>query len=1136
MFVLSRLSSNDDFAETPTNKSILFSLRRIVCANPIGTKNSLDLQRSCLNPLRTFSRTRRVSVTRHALLFALSLIVMLSAAGSTLSQPLAQRSTPASSAPTSAVPPRLIWLSPLPTEKGLLEEEALPQIGGIVSVGLNVELSRLFGPTTGSGFIPPDTMAAVGPNHIVELINGNFEIIDKTTGASIESLSLDAFWTTRVGLPIINNGRFDPRIVYDPASERWFAVSIDNVIDADNDGNNEASNNFFFARSDTDDPTGDWDGVTFNGDSVGTLEFHDYPTLGVDADGVYSCTQDFDGGGNESCYSIPKADLLLPVPTAANLTRFEATPAGLPAIAGSWQPAVNRGLSIGRAPLLGSTGAALRRTSIFGATAAGATLGTDVAITGDPGHSAPADARQPQDSDLGDLEDLENVAPRFVGNVVVVGGSIWAAHAVEGPAAGTNSGIRWYQINEASNTVIQTGVIEDPNVDYHEPSIAVNNSGHVVIGYTCSGPNLAASVCVSVGTTTGGVTTFQPPAIVFAGSGTYYRDFCAPTPMNPCSERNRWGDYSATVVDPTDPGTFWIFQEYTAQDAGNIDVGPGEAEGGLWGIRGVELTFNDLTGGNLAVVKTCEPMPGLFVGQTGFCEVRVTNFGPNAMLDVELTDNFVSSGTFTFPSPSTGITTSKGLCTSTPNPQVNAGSVTCSLGRIAPNESVLIHVDVTAQTPQTINDTATVTSESADSDPSNNQAHGSLVFVSVADLEIDKTATPDPVVAGTNITYTITVTNNGPSAASDVAVSDLLPATLSVISVSGSNGAMCNAGIPGSEATLCAFGVVPNGGVRTMTVVALVNPSVEAGSVITNNASVSSTTADNDNSNNFDTTSTMVIASADISVAKAGSPDPVFAGANLSYELTVSNAGPSWARNVSLADTLPAEVSFVSASVSGGGGTCSPLAGTPTVVQCSLGDIANGGSRVITIQTLVASSVPHGTVINNIASVMSTTPDPVGANNSDNESTVVNTQAEIWIDKTAHILSGNPSRAVRFTLTVYNRAGCEADDELSCGIGGPSDAQNVVVTDTLPLDPKKVRVIFVSQNCTYNETSHNVVCSVAGPLPAGESASFIIDVQTQGSVGNLTNNASVVSSTADPNLVNNADQVQIKVKGGHKNP
>jgi uncharacterized repeat protein (TIGR01451 family) len=323
-----------------------------------------------------------------------------------------------------------------------------------------------------------------------------------------------------------------------------------------------------------------------------------------------------------------------------------------------------------------------------------------------------------------------------------------------------------------------------------------------------------------------------------------------------------------------------------------------------------------------------------------------------------------------------------------------------------------------------------------------------------------------------------------------------------------------------------------NGQVRTMTIVALVDASIPDGAVIANNASVTSDTADTNNANNLATTTTTVITSADVSITKTDSPDPVSAGASLTYVLSVANAGPSWARQVTVSDTLPAQVSFVSATVSGGSGTCSPLGGSPTVVQCALGDIPNGGARQITIQTTVASSVPDNTVINNTALVASPTPDPVAGNNSAAQSTTVHTEADVWIDKTAVLLTGNPSRTVRFTLAVYNRPGCEADDQLSCGSGGPSDAQNVVVTDTLPLDPKKMKVVFVSQNCVYDQGVHNVVCTLPGSLPAGQFATFIVDVQVSGSVGALTNSVTVTSSTADPNSVNNTDVVQLTFKGG----
>ena len=446
-----------------------------------------------------------------------------------------------------------------------------------ITIGLNIQISQLF---TDSGFIPPDTMGAVGPNHIVELINGNFEIRNKTTGASLESRTLDSFWVDRVGLTIPDgrvppNFTFDPRIVFDPDSGRWFATSLDSPA---------PGNNIYLARSDTDDPTGDWDGVRFAADTVGAAGFHDYDTLAVDADGLYSCTQDFDVAvGNESCYSIPKADLLLAAPSIANLTRFEATPAGLPRVNGSLQPALNFGPTKGHEALLGSTGTALVRSNILGAGGPGATLGIPVPIAGDPGHAAAPPARQPDPFDP--TVTIENVTPRFVGNVFEQGDSLWAAHAVLGN--NNNSAIRWYEIDEPTNTVLQTGLIENPTQDFHEPSIAVNGRGNVVIGYTCSGPNLAASACVSVGNTVRGMTKFQTPQILASGAGYYYRDFANP----PDAERNRWGDYSATVVDPVDPCTFWTFQEFVAVSAVG-DVGPSpRLEGGNWGTQLTQLTF-----------------------------------------------------------------------------------------------------------------------------------------------------------------------------------------------------------------------------------------------------------------------------------------------------------------------------------------------------------------------------------------------------------------------------------------------------------------------------------------------------------------------------------------------------------------
>jgi hypothetical protein len=102
-------------------------------------------------------------------------------------------------------------------------------------------------------------MGAVGPSHIVEMINGNFEVFDKT-GVSLSSVDLYSFWSS-VGVPVLNGDSFDTRIVFDPASGRFFASSIDRDFGT--------GNHIYLARSDSSDATGDWDGVRFAADSEG---------------------------------------------------------------------------------------------------------------------------------------------------------------------------------------------------------------------------------------------------------------------------------------------------------------------------------------------------------------------------------------------------------------------------------------------------------------------------------------------------------------------------------------------------------------------------------------------------------------------------------------------------------------------------------------------------------------------------------------------------------------------------------------------------------------------------------------------------------------------------------------------------
>jgi len=134
-----------------------------------------------------------------------------------------------------------------------------------------------------------------------------------------------------------------------------------------------------------------------------------------------------------------------------------------------------------------------------------------------------------------------------------------------------------------------------------------------------------------------------------------------------------------------------------------------------------------------------------------------------------------------------------------------------------------------------------------------------------ADLSITKTASPDPVTTGDDLTYTVTVTNNGPDPATSVTVTDNLPAETTFVSCSSTGGGVC--GGSGNNRTV-TFALLPSGASGTITFVANVNCSVADGTVISNTATASSSTPDPDPNNNSAT-----------ATATASNPPPTITGA-----------------------------------------------------------------------------------------------------------------------------------------------------------------------------------------------------------------------------------------------------------------
>jgi uncharacterized repeat protein (TIGR01451 family) len=385
---------------------------------------------------------------------------------------------------------------------------------------------------------------------------------------------------------------------------------------------------------------------------------------------------------------------------------------------------------------------------------------------------------------------------------------------------------------------------------------------------------------------------------------------------------------------------------------------------------------------DLVISKTDSPDP-VTSGTTLTYTILVTNNGPGFSLGVNVTDPLPVGTTFI------SCSATQGSCS---GPAVGSnGTVTANFGTIgAPGFATLsIAVNVTAPGGTSLTNTAVVTSATPDTNIGNNQASTSTIVgaVALADLSITKTDNPDPVGVGGDISWTITVNNAGPAAAANVVVSDPLPTGTTFVSCTPSVGT-CTGPPPGSSGTVNAnLGTIASLGSATVTLVANVNAG--AGSLVSNTATVSSPTADNNLANNSATATTSVTTAAatDLSITKADSPDPVLSGGTITYTINVDNLGLISATNVEVSDPLPSGTTFASCATSVG--TCvGPTAGTNGIVRVMIGTLAPA-DPVVTITIGVNVVAPANSSLTNTATVLSSTPDSNSANNSASATTTV---------------------------------------------------------------------------------------------------------------------------------------------------
>ncbi len=522
------------------------------------------------------------------------------------------------------------------------------------------------------------------------------------------------------------------------------------------------------------------------------------------------------------------------------------------------------------------------------------------------------------------------------------------------------------------------------------------------------------------------------------------------------------------------------------------------------------VTTTPGTSADLSIDKSRVNDADFVAGKSATYKLTVHNEGPSDAKNVTITDTLPSYLTYQSSTSTDGWSCSA------------AGQkITCSLDSALPaspgdnthDVAVKIGVLVAVDHRGDIVNSATVDSATPDPVPGNNTDTDTLTAGGVAtDFSIAKTHPAGAVVAGgANVTYTLTVTNNGDSkhvtADGPIVVTDEMPAGMTCVSVAGGSCAT------DAKGTYSYTGDLAVGAGFTVTVVAQV--AADAGpATLVNTAKVAGPNDDNP-TNDSATDSTTVVDKANVSLTKTVTgANPVRAGETTTFKLTAHNDGPSDADNVSVVDTLPAGMTLV--SMSGSGWTCAPA-----VLTCIRPTLVAGTSASITVTVRVAEGVAGGAALTNQGAVSTSTDGDDPADNDAHAVVAVMAEADLVLHKVhvggTSVVAGSDTT---YTLDVHN--------------AGPSDAHGpITITDTLPTG---LSYLSVTRGWSCSASGQAVTCTQPGPLLAGADATTLtmlvhVDADSDVSAG-ATNTAHVTSTTTDPEPANNDDDATVTIVRG----
>ena len=497
-----------------------------------------------------------------------------------------------------------------------------------------------------------------------------------------------------------------------------------------------------------------------------------------------------------------------------------------------------------------------------------------------------------------------------------------------------------------------------------------------------------------------------------------------------------------------------------------------------------------LRGGDadLAITKTVDdPLPAENDSIT--YTVVVDNNGPVTATNIQIDDLLPSGVTFSSSSTTQGV-------------YISASGIWV-LSSVASGAADTLTINATVDTgtaATTIVNTASVAALDQTDPNSGNDSDSAPITVAGADLAITKTVDDDFPNEGQTIVYTVTLDNNGPDAATNVQVTDLLPTGVTFSSSSPSQGTYA------SGTGVWVVGSVGSGSSATLTINATVDPGT-GGSTINNSASVTASDQGDDIPGNDSDDVDITVQTLDLAIAKSVDDSFPNEGDTINYTLVLTNNGPDAGTNVEVTDALPSGVTFVSSSATAG----SYDDGTGI---WSVPSIANAVSDTLTISASIDAGTGTSTIINTATITDSDQADTNAGNDTDDASLTVQS-VDLAVTKDVSDPTPDEGDSIDYTIVLTNN--------------GPDTATNVTVTDVLPAG-----VTFVSSSATTGSyTSGTGVWSVPGIANAVSDTLVITATVDLATGGTTINNAAALTSSdqADSNPANDSDNVDIDVIG-----